>query len=449
LTSTPFAGLAPSRLLWVSASAKPGGDGSLRYPFNTLQAGVDAATPGTAVMVRAGTYVGNTLIQKDEGGTPSAPIWIISADGPQAAHLVGSDPTSAVLGGGGVSNLLVEGFWISGGRNGIQFSQDGFSYTKVINNVVIQGNLIEGALQDGIKANGGFNVYVLNNTIRNGEGDQGIDFLAVNNSVIAGNEVSNITGSSAIYAKGGSTNDLIADNYIHDVANDGIGMGDRMGAIPFMPGYTGYEVKNLLVVGNHVENVGGRALVAVGAVQSQAIDNYLSSNSNHTILVTSDVLPDGTVLRSSDLTISTNILGGGPKFLTVDPGNGQGLVYANNATTGAATVGDGAANVIVAGKGSQIIWGGGGADTLTGGGGSDTFIYAPGDGADQITDFKRGADVLDLRPISALHHDLSVSFLNTVVGLEVFAKYDTTIELLATLDGVHASGLTPGVDYIV
>jgi Ca2+-binding RTX toxin-like protein len=450
MSLTPFDGLTPSRFLWVSTHGSLTGDGSSAHPFLTLQQAVNVATPGTAIMVKAGTYVGNTLIQKWISGTSHAPIWIESADGPQAAHLIGASQGAAVIGGGGVSNIIVQGFWVSGGRNGIQFSQDGFTYTKMINNIVVEGNLIDGALQDGIKANGGFNVYVLNNTITNGEGDQGIDFLAINNSLIAGNEIARITGSSAIYAKGGSTNDVIANNYIHDVVGDGIGMGDHMGSIPWMPGFTGYEVRNLLVIGNRVEVVGGRALAAVGAVQSDAIDNYLSNTGvDHVVNVSADTLPSGPVLWSRDLTISDNIFDTAYKQLWVDPGNNHDLVFSGNVATGHSTVGDDSANYIVAGKGSQILWGEGGADTLMGGGGTDTFIYAPGDGGDQILDFKRGVDVLDLRPISWEYHDLTVSFTDTRAGLEVFANYDSTHELLATLEGVHGPGLIQGLEYLV
>ena len=47
------------------------------------------------------------------------------------------------------------------------------------------------------------------------------------------------------------------------------------------------------------------------------------------------------------------------------------------------------------GKGDDIIIGGKGNDTLTGAQGADTFVFAAGDGKDKITDFGRGADILD------------------------------------------------------
>jgi hypothetical protein len=46
----------PTRVLYVDADAAPGGDGSATAPFQTIQAGVNIATPGTQVLVADGNY---------------------------------------------------------------------------------------------------------------------------------------------------------------------------------------------------------------------------------------------------------------------------------------------------------------------------------------------------------------------------------------------------------
>jgi hypothetical protein len=46
----------PSRILYVDDDAAPGGDGSITSPFQTIQAGVNHATPGTQVLVADGLY---------------------------------------------------------------------------------------------------------------------------------------------------------------------------------------------------------------------------------------------------------------------------------------------------------------------------------------------------------------------------------------------------------
>ena len=46
----------PSRILYVDDDAAPGGDGSATAPFQTIQAGLNLATPGTQVLVADGIY---------------------------------------------------------------------------------------------------------------------------------------------------------------------------------------------------------------------------------------------------------------------------------------------------------------------------------------------------------------------------------------------------------
>jgi Ca2+-binding RTX toxin-like protein len=95
-------------------------------------------------------------------------------------------------------------------------------------------------------------------------------------------------------------------------------------------------------------------------------------------------------------------------------------------------IGNGAANVITGGNGSQTLFGAGGNDTLTGGGGNDIFVVRAGYGSDTVTDFQSGdvlklagygltrfADVMDgLRQegsstVLRLNSSESVRFLNT------------------------------------
>ena len=70
--------------------------------------------------------------------------------------------------------------------------------------------------------------------------------------------------------------------------------------------------------------------------------------------------------------------------------------------------GENGADTIVAGGGRDSVWGGRGRDEMSGGGGADRFLFADtaetGDtrrGADAITDFDEGVDLLVLRAIDA------------------------------------------------
>ena len=74
--ATPRAG--NGRLIWVSAEAGDGADGSRDRPFRTIQAGVNAAQPGDIVSVLPGIYRESVRVFF-KSGLPDAPITIKAA----------------------------------------------------------------------------------------------------------------------------------------------------------------------------------------------------------------------------------------------------------------------------------------------------------------------------------------------------------------------------------
>ena len=58
--------------IFVDGAANPGGDGSAERPFKTIQQGLDRATAGDHVIVRAGVY--REEIKLNHGGTAQAPL---------------------------------------------------------------------------------------------------------------------------------------------------------------------------------------------------------------------------------------------------------------------------------------------------------------------------------------------------------------------------------------
>ena len=82
---TLFSNITPKRVIWVSNSGNNGNNGSEHSPMKSIQAALDKAAPGTAVMVKAGTYVENVVFK--ESGRADAPIQLISADGIGAAKI--------------------------------------------------------------------------------------------------------------------------------------------------------------------------------------------------------------------------------------------------------------------------------------------------------------------------------------------------------------------------
>ncbi len=59
-------------------------------------------------------------------------------------------------------------------------------------------------------------------------------------------------------------------------------------------------------------------------------------------------------------------------------------------------------DVLVGGTGDDWLAGGAGNDTLTGGAGADVFVFEPHHGADTITDFMHGEDLIDLTEIAGV-----------------------------------------------
>ena len=333
MATVPFSDLTPTKKIWVSPDGSNSNDGSRAHPYKTIQYALDHAKPGTAVMVKAGTYAEN--VEFHVSGTADKPIWLISADGRGAAHIKpGKGTTTATIEAFGEDYIVINGFDVSGGdrnTNGIAVTQGGTNFSNLTHHVVIKNNIVHDAVQDGIKVAQGNDIWVVNNKVHH-VGDQGIDFLAVNNSVIARNEVTYVTGKApALFAKGGSTNVLIADNYVAHAANDGIAVGGwTQGTRNMRPGYTDWQANNVVVIDNHVEDVGKRPLVLLGAQKTRIIHNYLESNPGYYWVVT--IAPDNSdpPLNSKDTLFTNNTFDRSNHWLQVLPGQGGGLKLVDN-----------------------------------------------------------------------------------------------------------------------
>lgn len=333
MANSLFDGTQPISYIWVSADVQAGGDGTKDKPYAKIQQAVNKAVPGTAIMVEAGTYHENVLLPRSVSGTASAPIWLVSADGPQKAHIVAPSADGlGVITAGGAEHLVIQGFWITGGTNGIQVSQNGLDYTDMIKNIVIRDNYVENTVKDGIKVNGGENVTVTNNVTHH-TGDEGIDFLGIVHGVISNNEVSGNTGPTGILTKGGSDDVLISGNYIHDVSADGIDVGGWTSEkVGYRPGYDRFEAKDVTVIGNRVESVGKRPVATLGAVDSSITGNYLQATDHYytVINVGSSDPHSATVFQSNGISITNNIITRDNNQLNIDPGS-TGVSFAGSA----------------------------------------------------------------------------------------------------------------------
>ena len=336
-----FDGLTPQKYIWVSPTGSDTNSGSEASPLKTIQAAVDKASAGTAIMVTAGVYRESVELPHVAKSTPEAPIWLMSADGPQMAKIMPPSSTQSAIYGYGTDNYVVQGFEIEGGFRGIRFARQGEDWANPSENILIVDNVIHGTSEDGIKISQADNVQVIGNTVYD-VAQEGIDFVCVLDAVVAYNEVSNAKSTAAgIVAKSGSTNIAIHHNYVHDIPNgDGISIGGQgTGSGSWRPGYTDWQAKNVVVSDNYVERVDQNTVVVKGGIDSKIVDNYLSADPGYysNIAVGSGFhgLPDGTkiYLHSKNVEIADNILAGRQNIVVYEGSNNNISIH-DNAPTG-------------------------------------------------------------------------------------------------------------------
>lgn len=313
------------RQIWVSKSGSNSNSGSSSSPLKTIQAAIDRAPSGTDIMVKAGTYVENVRIRKDD-------VSLISADGKHEATIKAASQSNAAISGFGVEGVKIKGFEIDGpsNSNAVHFGMSGRGFNDPIRDLTIQDNKIHSSGLDGIKVSQAYNVKVLNNDV-SGSGEEGIDFVAVNNSRIAGNDVSGSDGPSALGVKGGSSNVTIEDNKVWDAKAAGISVGGWTTAKWMWPNARSYEAKDLKVVGNEVSDVGKAAILVSGARDSHIGDNFLDPDNGQkaAIWVDRSKAAHPSPIYSKDITIEDNSFESS-KLVQVNKGNGSGLEVSGN-----------------------------------------------------------------------------------------------------------------------
>jgi serralysin len=226
-TGTMFAGITPVDYIWVDDAVTESGDGTLSNPYQTISEAVIVATPGTAILVRAGEYNEKVKFPSRAGGTSTAPIWLLSVDGPQEAHIIAPAGSAYGIQGLGAQNIVIEGFEISGpATRGIQFGMSGSPATDYTlwddpltqpTNIVIRGNYIHTTgSDDGIKISQTNNIEILDNTIvTSSSGEDCIDLVATDDAVIARNDCDGSYEAASISVKGGSRRVDVLNNYVH------------------------------------------------------------------------------------------------------------------------------------------------------------------------------------------------------------------------------------------
>jgi hypothetical protein len=274
--------IAPTTALHVATTGTAGGDGSAGDPFATIEQAAAAATPGTAIVVHAGTYAGGIYLE-GLAGTAAAPIWIGGAPGEAVPVITG--------GGDGihlsrVRYVALHDLEITGATgNGVNLDDGGdYDDPTATQHVVLQHLFVHdigaGGNQDCLKLSGVHDFFVYDNQIERcggGGSGSGLDHVGCHRGIIARNTFTETSGN-AIQAKGGSTDLDIRQNHMVQSGARAVNMGGSTGFEFFRPPLSttepNAEARDIRVTSNVI--VGGDAALAfVGCVDCLAAGNTI------------------------------------------------------------------------------------------------------------------------------------------------------------------------------
>jgi hypothetical protein len=239
-----------ARTLYVSTAGNDTtGDGSEARPFATLRAAGMRATPGTRVLLRAGTYTGTAFLSNLQGSA-AMPIAIVGEGevildaGRMGEVLHLSDPRYVVL-----ENLTLQNATL----NGLNIDDGGTAATPAEFVVLRRLRLRmigSGGNNDCIKLSGVDRFHVLDSDISSCNAGDAIDMVGCHDGVIAHNHIHDTVGSGGIQAKGGSARVTIHGNRFVAVNGRSINAGGSTGLEFFRPIDAPHEAAQLRVTSN-------------------------------------------------------------------------------------------------------------------------------------------------------------------------------------------------------
>lgn len=264
---------------YVDPSGSDRNAGTDVAPFATFQYAMRVALAGDRVLVRAGTYAGGGVIVT--AGTASAPVQMLSIDGPRRAIIEGGNEALRV--GAGAAYLVFDGFEVrNSGDNAVHL--DGGAHHIWLRNLYAHDAGPDG---DVAKVNQCHHIYIEGcEFARPGRRLSGVnpyqeclDLLDVDDAVIRDSFLHD-GGSALLTVKGGSRNAVIERNVIADqragASDPAVGLGgvtDKK-----LLGGERYEIINVIFRNNIVQNT---STGAIGIYDGQGVylaDNLLVNN---------------------------------------------------------------------------------------------------------------------------------------------------------------------------
>jgi parallel beta-helix repeat protein len=207
---------------YVSPSGSDGNSGSAQSPWKTLQKAADNVDPGDNVYVLDGDYRGFDIRRS---GSAQNPI-TFKASGSNVVINDGNSVTNDCVNVEGADYIIIDGFIIRDSpRMGIRF--------VLCTGGIVRNNDVRDTFSDGIFSGFASNFQVLNNRVQNTASEHCIYIsnsrVAVDNIVVRGNEVSgsndtgiHVNGDCGAGGDGLLTNVIVEDNYVHDNGQKGM-----------------------------------------------------------------------------------------------------------------------------------------------------------------------------------------------------------------------------------
>ena len=175
--------------------------GTLEYPYQHIEDGVNAADPGDIIFVFNGNYSKKSiyftkplkLIGEDKYNTIiNEPYYqVLKVDGFELRNfcLKGSQPKIHLS---GCSNCTISGNFLFKGTDGISISNS--------SNIIVSNNIIQDVRGTGIQLRGGANNNQITNNYLNSSDGRGISIIHDScDNVVANNTINNYIGSEGIY----------------------------------------------------------------------------------------------------------------------------------------------------------------------------------------------------------------------------------------------------------
>ncbi|MCB9845977.1 MAG: hypothetical protein H6811_08340 [Phycisphaeraceae bacterium] len=291
-------GLTPVREVHVSKTGSDQtGDGSAQRPYASIQRGISEATPGTAVIIHAGTYPGGIFLS-DVTGAIDSPIWIGGATG-EARPVISGGNTG--MQASRTKFVVLHDLEVSGAAlNGINFDDGGrvddplAAHHLVFRRLFIH-DIGSGGNHDGLKLSGLNDYWVIECEFARVSAGSGIDHVGCHRGMIARCTFTDM-GSNAIQLKGGTEDVEIRWSRFVRAGQRALNIGGSTGLPYFRPPLSqtepNTEARNIRVLANVIQ--GSVAPIAfVGALDCLVAHNTIIDPDNWILRILQETVSDG------------------------------------------------------------------------------------------------------------------------------------------------------------